>query len=544
MAESSSAHDVSVREELEYTRASNVNVSNFVSVKLSGHSNYEIWNAQMVCLMESQNMGGIVKHRYDSPAAKSSKIIKQYNHLLKGWILGSLDEKVAKEFVYDSGVSAKDLWRNLKYSYGQRERSAGVSSPEYEEEIETTATITEHNENAKLMVKLPNLAQKDHWSKAKSILKKHKDAATEVIGDNGDTMLHLAVREGKNNFVEMLLTFKDDDIEIEKQNSNGQTALHISAIVGNKYAAELLLKKREKLLYIPDQESHVPLVGSHRNSRRISFYKQGFISYVNNWSHLPETRFSLEVGQHVNGGFHPTTISCIDWPRVRTGTSLYISVLQVQTLQLQQRLQIPMIEEVENIMEPAQLTEVNADNETPEMVFTREHANLVKEGEQWMKTTAESCSITAALIVTIVFAAAITVPGGNNQDTGLPLFKNEVAFNIFAVCDATSLFTAATALLVFLSILTARFSEKDFLVSLPRRLIIGLCLLSLSTTAMMVAFSAVLFLVFCDQRPWMLAPIGGLTCLPILAIVTLQLPLVVDLYQSTYSPMCGKRKSD
>nr|GEW67562.1 ankyrin repeat-containing protein [Tanacetum cinerariifolium] len=130
-------------------------------------------------------------------------------------------------------------------------------------------------------------------------------------------------------------------------------------------------------------------------------------------------------------------------------------------LQLQRELQFR--EEVENIMEPAQLTEGNADNETPEMVFTREHANLVKE---------------------------------------------------------------------------------DFLVSLPRWLIIGLCLLSLSTTAMMVAFSAVLFLVFCDQRPWMLAPIGGLTCLPILAIVTLQLPLVVDLYQSTYSPMCGKRKSD
>ncbi|GKG49689.1 ankyrin repeat-containing protein, partial [Tanacetum coccineum] len=92
--------------------------------------------------------------------------------------------------------------------------------------------------------------------------------------------------------------------------------------------------------------------------------------------------------------------------------------------------------EVENIMEPAQLTEVNADNETPEM-------------------DENHCSITAALIVPIVFAAVITVPGGNNHDTGLPFFKNEVAFNIFAVCDATSLFTAATALLVFLSILTA-----------------------------------------------------------------------------------------
>ncbi|PWA71358.1 Ankyrin repeat-containing protein [Artemisia annua] len=113
--------------------------------------------------------------------------------------------------------------------------------------------------------------------------------------------------------------------------------------------------------------------------------------------------------------------------------------------------------------------------ETPNMVFTKHHKDLVKEGEQWMKTTAESCSITAALIVTIVFAAAITVLGGSNQETGIPVFEKEVAFVIFAVSDAISLFTAATALLVFLSILTTRFAEKDFLVSLPRRLIIGLC---------------------------------------------------------------------
>nr|GEW91086.1 ankyrin repeat-containing protein [Tanacetum cinerariifolium] len=84
-------------------------------------------------------------------------------------------------------------------------------------------------------------------------------------------------------------------------------------------------------------------------------------------------------------------------------------------LQLQQELQ--WREEVKKFMEPVQLTDLNIDNETPEMVFTREHESLVKDGEKWMKATAESCSITAALIVTIVFAAAITVPGGSNQET-------------------------------------------------------------------------------------------------------------------------------
>nr|GEZ22924.1 ankyrin repeat-containing protein [Tanacetum cinerariifolium] len=279
-------------------------------------------------------------------------------------------------------VSAKDLWRNLKYSYGQRERSAGVSSPEYEEEIETTATITEHNENAKLMVKLPNLAQKGHSSKVKSILKKHKDAATEVIGDNGDTMLHLA------------------------------TALHIGAIVVNKYAAELLVKKMEKLLYIPDHESHVPLkfIAVLWKMRR---FKDNYYCWL-----LPEiVMILLEPIKHIEKKRKEYEAAKILLYNLNKKHG-FLSYL--------------LLREVENIMEPAQLTEVNADNETPELVFTREHTNLVKEGEQWMKTTAESCSITAALIITIVFAAAITVPGGNNQDTGTMDAGTNRWVNLFA----------------------------------------------------------------------------------------------------------------
>ncbi|KAJ0800094.1 putative PGG domain-containing protein [Helianthus annuus] len=182
-------------------------------------------------------------------------------------------------------------------------------------------------------------------------------------------------------------------------------------------------------------------------------------------------------------------------------------------------------EEVKKLYSDIELREVNRCNETPAMVFTNEHQDLMKQGEKWMKTTAESCSITTALIITIVFAAAITVPGGSNQESGIPVFKMEIAFTIFALFNALSLFTATTALLLFLSILTTRFSENDFLVSLPRRLIFVLFMLFLSTTDMIVAFCAILFLVFCDQRPWMLAPIAGFACLPISVIVAIKLPL-------------------
>ncbi|KAI3701571.1 hypothetical protein L6452_26753 [Arctium lappa] len=128
----------------------------------------------------------------------------------------------------------------------------------------------------------------------------------------------------------------------------------------------------------------------------------------------------------------------------RLAPSRILSHTTGATLQIQQELQ--WREELEKFVFPEYITKENIFKETPEMVFTREHEYLVKEREKWMKTTAESCSITAALITTIVFAAAITVPGGSNQETGIPVFKETIAFTIFAVSDAISLFASATAL--------------------------------------------------------------------------------------------------
>nr|GFA27742.1 ankyrin repeat family protein [Tanacetum cinerariifolium] len=168
------------------------------------------------------------------------------------------------------------------------------------------------------------------------------------------------------------------------------------------------------------------------------------------------------------------------------------------------------------------------------MVFRKEHQKLRKEGEEWMKKTADSYTITAALIITIVFAAAITVPGGNNGDNGKPIYETYTSFIIFAVSDAVSLFTSTTSLLLFLSILTARYADEDFLYRLPKRLILGLTMLFLSVTSMMIAFSATLYIMFGQEKQWILIPICALACLPIASFVTLQFPLLVELVSSTY----------
>lgn len=61
----------------------------------------------------------------------------------------------------------------------------------------------------------------------------------------------------------------------------------------------------------------------------------------------------------------------------------------------------------------------NAENKTPKDVFAREHQALAEKGEKWLKDTASSCMLVGTLIITVVFAAAFTVPGGNYQDSDI-----------------------------------------------------------------------------------------------------------------------------
>jgi hypothetical protein len=67
---------------------------------------------------------------------------------------------------------------------------------------------------------------------------------------------------------------------------------------------------------------------------------------------------------------------------------------------------------------------------------------------------------------------------------------------------------------MFLGILTARYAEQDFLISLPRKLIIGLSTLVISIAAMMVAFCAAL-LVMLDGMMEVTVPFVLRACLPV-----------------------------
>ncbi|KAL8201908.1 hypothetical protein R6Q57_011055 [Mikania cordata] len=146
--------------------------------------------------------------------------------------------------------------------------------------------------------------------------------------------------------------------------------------------------------------------------------------------------------------------------------------------------------------------QLNFNGETAEQMLLDKTTQLRVDAKEWMKNTAENCSIVAVLIATVAFAAAYTVPGGPNQETGYPLLKSKPFFIVFALSDALSLTFSLTSVIVFLSILTSSFRLNDFRYTLHNKLLLGLTMLILSVSMMMVAFAATLILTISSGRNW------------------------------------------
>ncbi|XP_026384559.1 uncharacterized protein LOC113280118 [Papaver somniferum] len=100
----------------------------------------------------------------------------------------------------------------------------------------------------------------------------------------------------------------------------------------------------------------------------------------------------------------------------------------------------------------------NANGDSAHDIFTKEHKELKEKGEKWLKETSGSCMVVAALITTVAFTSAFTVPGGyissdnNTSKNGISVFLEENSFMVFAVADALALFSSITSVLMFLAI--------------------------------------------------------------------------------------------
>ncbi|KAM5575587.1 hypothetical protein ABKV19_014505 [Rosa sericea] len=217
------------------------------------------------------------------------------------------------------------------------------------------------------------------------------------------------------------------------------------------------------------------------------------------------------------------------------------SYIQGASLQMQRELQ--WFKEVESIVPPDLHNTWNVDQLTARQLFSKSHKKLMEEAEISMKQTASSCTVVGSLIATMMFAAAFTLPGGNNDNTGIPMFIQKKLFLTFIVSDTLSLVSSTTSVIIFLGLLTSRYAEDDFLKSLPRKLMIGLLTLFISIATMMIAFSSALIIILHGRYPWIVAPSIFLASVPIASFVWVQFPLLLRTFISTYGPGIFDKKT-
>ncbi|KAJ0013267.1 hypothetical protein Pint_21382 [Pistacia integerrima] len=180
-----------------------------------------------------------------------------------------------------------------------------------------------------------------------------------------------------------------------------------------------------------------------------------------------------------------------------------------------------IFKEVELLVQPSHREMKNRKDQTPRELFSIEHANLLRKGEEWVRNTATQCMLVATIIATVVFAAIFSVPAGDNDEEGIPTHWRNVVFRMFAVSEAMALSFSLISILIYLSILTAPYVEKEFLSLLPLRLVFGLLTLCISIATMMLAFVSSFFLAYNHHRS---------NFIPIISAVSVTFPLFVFWY--------------
>ncbi|XXG52111.1 hypothetical protein AAC387_Pa03g0508 [Persea americana] len=204
---------------------------------------------------------------------------------------------------------------------------------------------------------------------------------------------------------------------------------------------------------------------------------------------------------------------------------------------LQMQWEVKWYQFVKNSMPHQFFTHFNDRRRTPKEVLTKTHKKLVKVASKWLIKTSESCSVVAALIATVAFASATTLPGGVNEEQGTPVFEGKVALDIFIISSLVVLCFSITSLTMFLSILTSRFQVWDFYYNLPSKLMLGLGSLLASIASILVAFCSGHFLSIRNNLRHAIFPIYAATCLFLTIFVVAQFPLYLDLIRSTMAPV-------
>ncbi|MFS7909369.1 putative ankyrin repeat-containing domain, PGG domain, ankyrin repeat-containing domain superfamily [Helianthus anomalus] len=174
----------------------------------------------------------------------------------------------------------------------------------------------------------------------------------------------------------------------------------------------------------------------------------------------------------------------------------------------------------------------NEEGHTPQELFVETHGEKKSDRTKWIHDTINVSMVVAALVCTISFSVIYSIPGGFNQNNGLPMFLHNKHYITFMIMDVISFIMSSSSIILFLSIVLSR--QRVNRISLFQRWLAAQVLLLTSIFFLVVAFCSSFYILY-RKTVWT-------SLLNILAFVitgsctTLSLYAVMGVPSVTYGP--------
>ncbi|XP_075085299.1 uncharacterized protein LOC142168656 [Nicotiana tabacum] len=143
-----------------------------------------------------------------------------------------------------------------------------------------------------------------------------------------------------------------------------------------------------------------------------------------------------------------------------------------------------------------------------EEIFEKNHLPVRKEAETSIRELSNSMLVLSTLLCTINFAAIFTVPGGFDENTGLPILLDKVQQELWMLMFylGAALFSSVFTMGTLLSFLLCKFYSNDFYISLPTKIIIAIISVFYATAFTILACLQALNLenIFLNKDVWWL----------------------------------------
>ncbi|XP_060674596.1 uncharacterized protein LOC125418827 isoform X2 [Ziziphus jujuba] len=351
------------------------------------------------------------------------------------------------------------------------------------------------------------------WKLAKLLIKKDESwKKTDIKPDKRTISLGVTKENGSKKAV---VSGKKEDKEEKDDNNNpppliptSSTPLLIATSTGIVEIVNRILEE------YPQAVEHVSDQGLSIMHVAIRYRQRDIFKCVKKMK-IPMTRLVRRID---NNGY--TLLHHVSDMTHRSAGTLPNPALQLQD-------ELKWFERVQKLIPSHYAMNHSRGGQTAQEFFEKSHAELLKEAQNWLKRTSESCSVIAVLIATVAFTAAYTVPGGSDQSTGLPILRHDPFFVVFTVMDVLSLVSSLTSVVMFISILTSSFRLQDFRKSLPRKLTVAFTFLFLAVAVTMLAFSATVILIVHMKKRWTTTIVYGVAFVPVTVFALLQFPLYV-----------------